>query len=162
MVLCGNCGEKIKPNIYFRWSDFIRGLGIFYLIYIISKIPQCPNCNFPLPRRTMVFAIHLSQYFIKLAGISLSQLTYFKDSVACASRWSYLKRRFDLSRYFAGMKMHQTTSLNLVVNEVHDSIRLKTISLKSNISPCDLYDKGATKILDNIGSSFMDCEKDES
>lgn len=162
MVLCGNCGEKIKPNIYFRWSDFIRGLGIFYLIYIISKIPQCPNCNFPLPRRTMVFAIHLSQYFIKLAGISLSQLTYFKDSVACASRWSYLKRRFDLSRYFAGMKMHQTTSLNLVVNEVHDSIRLKTISLKSNISSCDLHDKRATKILDNIGSSFMDCEKDES
>ena len=60
MVLCGYCRKNVKPKMYLTWKGFIHGLGIFYLIYIITKIPQCPNCNFPMPRRYMVFAIRLS------------------------------------------------------------------------------------------------------
>lgn len=161
MAYCENCGENVRPNIYFRWNDFIRGLGIFYLIYIISKIPQCPNCNFPMPRRTMVLAIHPPQHLTQLAGMSVLHLIHFTDRIASAPRRSYLNHKSDLSQYSSGMKIHQTTSINLMVNEVHESISLKTMSLKSNISSCDLYDKETTKIFDQLGSHLMARQKDE-
>lgn len=160
MVICGNCGEKVKPNIYFRWSDFIWGIGIFYLIYIISKIPHCPNCNFPMPRRTMVFAIHPPQYFIKFTGMIVTQLISLKVSASSASRRSYQRLRFDLSQYIAGMKIPQIP-LNVMINEVQDSIGSRIRSSKSNLRSCDLYDKGTTKIFDQLGSHLIVCEKDE-
>lgn len=112
MVLCKNCKERAKPNIHCRWSDFIRGLGIIYLIYIFTKIPQCPNCNFPMPRRTIIFAFHLPRYFGELAE-SVSQRTYLKDIIESDSPRSYLKRKFDLSQYIASMKKYQIPSQNL-------------------------------------------------
>jgi hypothetical protein len=91
MVFCENCGENVLPKTYFTWSGFVLGLGIFYLIYIITKIPQCPNCNFPMPRRNMVFAVQLPQNLIKLARIGALQLTHLKDSLTSASRRSSLE-----------------------------------------------------------------------
>jgi hypothetical protein len=130
MTFCGNCGKNVKPNIYFRWNGFIRGLGIFYLMYIAAKIPQCPNCNFPLPRRTMVLAVHLPRYFIKLAGMVVLHLTRFKDQLLSALRSSDLIRKTDPSQHFAGMKTHQTTSFNMMVNEVHNSIHLESYEFR--------------------------------
>jgi hypothetical protein len=161
MSHCGNCGENVRPNIYFRWSDFIRGLGIFYLIYIISKIPQCPNCNFPLPRRTMVLAIQPQNYFAKLSGMSVLHLIHLTERITSAPRRSYLNHKPDLFKYSSGMKIPQTTSLNVMVNEVHESISSKTMSLKSNISSGDLYDKETTKIFDQLGSHLLARQKDE-
>jgi hypothetical protein len=126
MIFCRNCEENVKPKTYFSWSGFIRGLGIFYLMYVITKIPQCPNCNFPMPRRSMVFAIQPPPYFMKLAGMSVLHLTHFKDRVVSASRGSYLNRKFAPSQYFASMKTHQTASFNMMVNEVHNSISLES------------------------------------
>jgi hypothetical protein len=59
------------------------------------------------------------------------------------------------------MKIHQTTSLNVMVNEVHESIGSRTMSLKSSIRSCDLYDKETTKIFDQLGSHLMARQKDE-
>ena len=126
MVLCRNCRENVKPNMHFKWSDLIRGLGIFYLAYFITKIPQCPNCNFPMPRRSIVLAIQPPQYLTKLAERSVLQLIHFKDRVVSASRGSYLNRKSYPSQYFASMKTHQTISFNMMTNEVHNSISLES------------------------------------
>ena len=126
MVFCRNCEENVLPKTYFSWSGFIRGLGFFYLMSVITKIPQCPNCNFPMPRRSLVFAIQPPQYLTKLAEMSVLQLTHFKDSVVSASRGSYLNRKSYQSLYCASMKTHQTASLNMLVNEVHNSISLES------------------------------------
>ena len=126
MVLCENCRENVSPNVYFNWGSFIRGLGIPYLIYFMTKIPQCPNCNFPMPRRNMVFAIQLPQYFIKLGSMNIQQLTHFKDRVISTSWRSNLNRKFDPTRHFASMNTYQTTSYNMMINEVHNSISLES------------------------------------
>ena len=126
MIFCRNCEENVKPKTYFSWSGFIRGLGIFYLMYVITKIPQCPNCNFPMPRRCMVFAIQPPPYFMKLAEMSVLHLTHFKDRVVSASRRSCLNRKFAPSQYFASMKTHQIISFNMMTNEVHSSISLES------------------------------------
>jgi hypothetical protein len=55
MVICGNCRENVMPKTYFSGRGFICGLGIFYLIYYGLRIPHCPNCNFPMPRSSIVF-----------------------------------------------------------------------------------------------------------
>ena len=123
MVLCGNCGKNVKPSVYFSWNAFIRGLGILYFIYFMTKIPQCPNCNFPMPRRSMVFAIQPLQYFIKLARMNILQLAQFRERAISTSWRYYLNRKFDLTRHFASMNTHQTTSFNMV-NEVHNTISL--------------------------------------
>ena len=126
MVFCRNCEENVLPKTYFSWSGFIRGLGFFYLMYVITKIPQCPNCNFPMPRRSLVFAIQPPQYLVKLAEMRVLQLTHFKDRVVSASRGSCLNRKSYPSQYFASMKTHQTASFNMMVNEVHNSISLES------------------------------------
>lgn len=126
MVLCENCRENVAPNVYFNWGSFIRGLGIPYLIYLMTKIPQCPNCNFPMPRRNIVFAIQLPQYFIKLASMNMLQLTHFKDRVISTSRRSNLDRKSDPTRHFASMNRNRTTSYNMMINEVHNSISLES------------------------------------
>ena len=125
MVLCGYCRKNIKPKMYLTWKGFICGLGIFYLIYIITKIPQCPNCNFPMPRRSMVFAIRLPNCLIKLARMSLLQLIHFRDRAISASRRSYQNRKFDPSQHFASMNKHQTTSFNMMAYKVLCSIDLE-------------------------------------
>lgn len=61
MVICKYCRENVKPKSYFSWRGFLHGLGIFYLIYYILKSPHCPNCNFPMPRSRLIFAIMPSQ-----------------------------------------------------------------------------------------------------
>ena len=126
MVFCENCGENVLPKTYFTWTGFVLGLGIFYLIYIITKLPQCPNCNFPMPRRSLAFAIRPPQYLVKLAEMSVLQLTRFRDKVVSASRGSYLNRKSYPSQYLASMKTHQIISLNMMTNEVHNSISLES------------------------------------
>ena len=126
MVFCRNCEENVKPKTYFSWSGFIRGLGFFYLMYVITKIPQCPNCNFPMPRRSLVFAIHPPQYLVKLAEMNLLQLTHFRDKVVSASRGSYQNSKSYPSQYFASMKTHQIISFNMMTSEVHNSISLES------------------------------------
>jgi hypothetical protein len=130
MVLCGYCQKNVTPQMYLSWKGFICGLGIFYLIYIIIKVPQCPNCNFPMPRRSMVFPIQLPQCIIKLARMSVLQLIYFKDRVISASQGSYLKRKFDPSQHFRGMDTHQTISFNVMANEVHNFIGLENYGFR--------------------------------
>ena len=126
MVFCRNCEENVKPKTYFSWSGFIRGLGFFYLMYVITKIPQCPNCNLPMPRRSLVFAIQPPQYLVKLAEMSVLQLTHFRDKVMSASCGSYLNRKSYQSQYFASMKTHPIISFNMMTNEVHNSISLES------------------------------------
>jgi hypothetical protein len=126
MVLCENCQENVKPSMYFNWKGFIRGLGIPYLIYLMTKIPQCPNCNFPMPRRNMIFAIQPPQYSIKLPSMNILQLTQFRFRVISTTWKSYLNRKFDPTRHFAGMNTHQTASYNMMVNEVHNTISLES------------------------------------
>ncbi len=128
MVLCGYCQRNVTPKMYFSWKGFICGLGIFYLIYSLAKIPQCPNCNFPMPRRNMVFAIQLPQYLIETARMSLLQLTHFKDRVISASRSSYLNRRFEPSEHSTSMNTRLTASFNVMANEVHSSIDSESYS----------------------------------
>jgi hypothetical protein len=143
MVLCGYCRKNVKPKMYLTWKGFICGLGIFYLIHIIIKIPQCPNCNFPMPRKSMVFAILFPEYIIKLARMSVLQLIHFKDRVISASRKSYLNRKLDPPQYFGGMNTHLTTSFNMMANDVHSSIGSESyilkfaISLLANLVVCD-------------------------
>jgi hypothetical protein len=126
MVFCRNCEENVLPKTYFSWSGFIRGLGFFYLMYVITKIPQCPNCNFPMPRRSLVFAIQPPQYLVKLAAMSVLQLTHIRDKVVSSSRGSYLNRKSNPSQYFASMKTHQIISFNIMTNEVHNFIGLES------------------------------------
>ena len=126
MVFCRNCEENVLPKTYFSWSGFIRGLVFFYLMYVITKIPQCPNCNFPVPRRSLVFAIQPPQYLVKLAEMSVLQLTRFRDKVVSASRGSYLNRKSYPSQYIASIKTHQIISFNMMTNEVHNSISLES------------------------------------
>lgn len=130
MVFCRNCEENVKPKSYFSGSGFFRGLGIFYLMYFITRIPHCPNCNFPIPRRNMVFAIRLPHYYIELAGMSVLRLTHFKDRVVSASSRSYLNRKSDPSQHFPSMKTHQTASFNMMVSEVHNTISLESYGLR--------------------------------
>ena len=130
MVFCENCGENVLPKTYFTWSGFILGLGIFYLMYIITKIPQCPNCNFPMPRRNMVFAVQLPQNLIKLARISALQLTHLKDSLTSVSRRSSQNHKFDPSQHLASTNTHKTASFNMMVNEVHNTISLESYESK--------------------------------
>jgi hypothetical protein len=125
MVLCGYCGKDVKPNMYLTLKGFICGLGIFYLIYIITKIPQCPNCNFPLSRISMLFAIQPQKYLIKLAGMGALLLTHLKDRVISASRKSYLNRELDPSQPFGIMNTHQTTYFNMTANEIRGPIGLE-------------------------------------
>jgi hypothetical protein len=130
MVLCGYCRMNVKPKMYLTWKGFICGLGIFCLIYIIIKIPQCPNCNFPMPRKSMVFAILFPEYIIKLARMSLLKVIHFKDRVISASRRSYLNRKFDSSRYFAPMNTNKIISFNMMANKVNSSIGLESHKLR--------------------------------
>jgi hypothetical protein len=127
MVLCGYCQKNVKPKMYFIWKGFICGLGIFYLIHSIAKIPQCPNCNFPMPRRAWVFAIHFPQIIelARLAKMSVLQLTQFKDRIISASQKSYLNRKSDLSEHSASMNAYLTTSLYMTTNEDSGSSGLK-------------------------------------
>jgi hypothetical protein len=130
MVLCEYCRNNVKPKMHLTWKGFICGLGIFYLIYIITKIPQCTNCNFPMPRRSMVLAIQPQQYLIKLERMSVLQLIHFKDRIISASRKSYQNRRFDPSRHFASMNKHQTTYFDMMANDVHSSICLDSYGFR--------------------------------
>jgi len=130
MVLCGHCRENVTPKMYLTWNGFIRGLGVFYLIYIISKVPHCPNCSFPMPRRSMIFAFHPPQQLIKLARICILQLIHFKDGAISASRRYNINRKFYPSQNFGSMNPHQTTSFNKRVNEVHSSIGLRSYLFK--------------------------------
>jgi hypothetical protein len=125
MVLCGYCRKNVTPKMYLTWKGFICGLGIFYLIYIILKIPQCPNCNFPMPRRSMIFAIQLPQQLIKSARMSGLQMINFKDRLISACQRSYLNRKFNPLQHFGSMNTNQTTSFNMMANEVHSSIGLE-------------------------------------
>jgi hypothetical protein len=124
MVLCGYCQKNVRPRMHLTWKGFVRGLGIFYLIYGITKIPQCPNCNFPMTRRSMVFAIYLPECIIKLARMSVLQFIHLKDGVISASRMSYLNRKTDGSHHSASTNAHITTSLYVMANEDHRSIDL--------------------------------------
>jgi hypothetical protein len=137
MVFCENCGENVLPNTYFTWKGFILGLGIFYLIYIITKIPQCPNCNFPMPRRNMVFAVQSPQNLIKLTSIGALQLTHLKDSLTSVSRRSSQDHKFNPSQHLTCMNTHKAASFNMMVNEVHNTISLKGYESKGNIGSGD-------------------------
>ena len=130
MVFCENCGENVLPKTYFTWSGFVLGLGIFYLIYIITKMQQCPNCNFPMPRRNMVFAVQLPQNLIKLARIGTLQLTHLKDSLTSVSRSFSQNHKLDPFQHLASTNMHKTASFNEMVDEVHNTISLKSYESK--------------------------------
>jgi hypothetical protein len=132
MVTCGYCRENVTPKMYLTWKGFISGLGIFYLIYIFAKIPQCPNCNFPMPRRNMVFALHLPERLKKSARRSALQMINFKDRVISASRRSYLNRKFDPFQYLGSMNTHQITSFNfnMITDKVHSFIGLDSFKLR--------------------------------
>jgi hypothetical protein len=134
MVICKYCRENVKPKSYFSWKGFLHGLGLFYLIYFISKLPHCPNCNFPMHRRNMVFAIHLPQYHIKLAMISVSQLIHFKDRVISASRKSYLNRKFDPSHSTHGSGHFARASCRQHSIAEHSPSAKFLIMLKSEIT----------------------------
>jgi hypothetical protein len=130
MVLCRYCRKNVKPEMYLTWKGFICGLGIFYLIYIITKIPQCPNCNFPMSRRSMVFAIQLPQNLIKLERMSVLQLIHFKDRVISVSRMSYLNRKFHPSKHFASTNTHQATSFNMMECGLKTTLKLSEPTAK--------------------------------
>jgi hypothetical protein len=120
MVFCEYCRKDVTPKIYLTWEEIICSLGISYLIYIIIKIPQCPNCNFPMPRRSMIFAI--PSQLIKLARMSILPLIHFKDRVIFASRRSYLNRKFDQFLHLGSTNTNHKKSFNMMTNEVHNSI----------------------------------------
>jgi hypothetical protein len=122
MVLCGYCRKNVTPKMYLTRKGFICSLGISYLIHIIIKIPQCPNCNFPMPRRSMIFAV--PSQLIKLARMNVLQLIHFMDRVIFASRRSYLNRKFDPFQHFGSTNTHQKTVFNMMTNEVHSSVGL--------------------------------------
>ena len=118
MVLCGHCRENVKPRIYSTWNGFICGLGIFYLIYLFTDIPHCPNCNFPMPRINMVFAIHLPQ-FIKLSRMRTLQMINFKNIIISAFKGSYLNRKFDPPLPSGSANTYPTASFKMMSNKVH-------------------------------------------
>jgi len=122
MVICGYCKENVTPMMYLTWKGFITGLGIFYLIYMIAKIPQCPNCNFPMPRRSMIFAFHLPHQIMKSARRNALHMSIFKDRVISASRRSYLNHKFDPFQYIGSVKTHQITSFSMIADRVYSFI----------------------------------------
>jgi hypothetical protein len=130
MVICEYCQENVTPKMYLTWKGFISGLGIFYLIYMIAKIPQCPNCNFPMPRRSMIFAFHLPHQLINSARRSALHMSIFKDRVISASRRSYLNREFDPFQYLGSVNTHQITSFNMIADKVHSFIGLDSFKLR--------------------------------
>jgi hypothetical protein len=130
MVICGYCQENVTPKMYLTWMGFISGLGIFYLIYMIAKIPQCPNCNFPMPRRSMIFTFQLPHQLIKSARRSALHMSNFKDRVISASRRSYLNRKFDPFQYLGSVNTHQITSFNMIADKVHSFIGLDSFELR--------------------------------
>jgi hypothetical protein len=79
-----------------------------------------------MPRRNMVFAIQPPKYSIKLPSMNILQLTHFKDRVISTTWRSNLNRKFDPTPHFASMNTHQTTSYNMMINEVHNSISLES------------------------------------
>jgi hypothetical protein len=100
MVLCKYCRVNVKPKSYLSWKGFLQGLGLFYLIYFISKLPHCPNCNFPMPRSRLIFAILPSQDSINMAKRNILQLFHFQ-----AKRISFIRRpslglKLDASRHY--------------------------------------------------------------
>jgi len=122
MVLCEYCHKNVTPSIHLTWKGFICSLGISYLIYLIIKIPQCPNCNFPMPRKSMIFAI--PSQLIKLARMSIVQLIHFRDRAIFAYRGSYINRKFDPFQHLGSTNTHHTKAFNMITNEVHNSIGL--------------------------------------
>jgi hypothetical protein len=111
MVLCGSCRENVKPKTYFTWKGFIYGLGIFYLIYYVQTIPHCPNCNFPMPRNRLVFAILSQQSFVKRIKTGEFLLLSMEKAKMISNSWrSYLHHRFDASRDYAKINTHLTIS----------------------------------------------------
>jgi hypothetical protein len=135
--------EECKAQDVFNMEGLYLWFRHLLLIYIIIKIPQCPNCNFPMTRKSMVFAILFPEYIFKLARRSLLKVIQFKDRVISVSRRSGLNRKFDPSRYFANMNTHLTTSFNIRANDVHSSIDSESyilkfaISLLANLMVCD-------------------------
>jgi hypothetical protein len=130
MVICEYCQENVTPKMYLTWKGFISGLGIFYLIYMIAKIPQCPNCNFPMPRRSMIFAFPLPHQLMKSANRSALRMSNFKDRVISASRRSYLNREFNPFQYLGSVNTHQITSFNMIIDKVHSFIGLDSFKLR--------------------------------
>lgn len=124
MVLCRYCRKNVKPKMYLTWKGFICGLGIFYLIYVMMKIPQCPNCNFPMPWGSMVFAFHPTQQLIKLARISVLQLILFKDGVMSISR------RSDSSQHHISMNTYQAAYFNMMECGLKTTINLSEPTVK--------------------------------
>jgi hypothetical protein len=124
MVLCRYCRKNVKPKIYLTWKGFICGLGIFYLIYVIMKIPQCPNCNFPMPWRSTVFAFHPPQQLIKLARMSVLQLILFKNRVMSISH------RSAPSQHFASINTRQTTYINMMECGLKTTLNLSEPTVK--------------------------------
>ena len=122
--------EECKAQDVFNMEGLYLWFRHLLLIYIIIKIPQCPNCNFPMPRKSMVFAILFPEYIIKLARMSLLKVIHFKDRVISASRRSYLNRKFDSSRYFAPMNTNKIISFNMMANKVNSSIGLESHKLR--------------------------------
>lgn len=130
MVICGHCRENVRPRMYLTWKGFIQGLCVFYLIYSIVKVPHCPNCSFPMPRRCMVFAFHPPQQLIKWARICKLQLIHFKDGAISASRRYNINRIFYPSQNLGSMNPHQTTSFHKRANEGHSYIGLRSYLFK--------------------------------
>jgi hypothetical protein len=110
MVLCEYCRNDVKPKMHLTWRGFICGLGIFYLIYIFMKIPQCPNCNFPMPRGSMIFAFHLPQQL--------------KEKVMSSTR------RSDPSKNFVSTNTHQTTYFNMMECGLKTTLNLSEPTVK--------------------------------
>jgi hypothetical protein len=128
MVLCGYCRENVTPKMYLTWKRFIYGLGVFYLIYLFLKIPQCPNCNFPMPRRRMVFVI--PSQLIKSARNSVSKLIYLKNKLIYACRNSNQNRKLDPFQYFGSVNTNRITSFNMIADKVHNFIGLDSDKLR--------------------------------
>jgi hypothetical protein len=122
MVICEYCQENVTPKMYLTWKGFLCSLGISYLIYIMIKIPQCPNCNFPMPRRSMLIAI--PSQLMEMARMGVLQLIHFRDRVISASLRPYLNRKFNQFQHFGSTNTHHETTFSMMTNEVHNSIGL--------------------------------------
>ena len=100
MVICKYCQENVKPKSYFSWKEFLQGLGVFYLIYFISTLPHCPNCNFPMPRSRLILAILPSQDPINMAKKNILQLFHFQAKRISFTRRSSLGLKLDAPRHY--------------------------------------------------------------
>jgi len=85
-----------------------------------------PKLQFSYAPEKLGFCHPAPSDFMKLAEMSVLQLTHFRDKVVSASRGPYLNRKSYPSQYFASLKTHQTASFNMMVNEVHNSISLES------------------------------------